>query len=324
MRRSFLVLWCLCSGTVSAQHLATGHSAITPPVWAYPVSKPLPAITEVADAHEPQGLPGATVRFSKAQLRDRYQAPDWRPDAHPPMPTVVEKGRNPGVFACGFCHLPTGTGRPENANLTGLTEAYIKQQLADMKSGARKSSVAAMSPQNNMVANAVNITDAEVDAAVRYFTSLPVRSFVSVVESAQVPSTEPRGWMLVPTAAAVMEPIGQRIIELAQDVRLVELRDPDVRYVAHVPPGSIEAGRKLMTDNTRGAACTTCHGADLRGMGDVPRLAGRSPSYLVRQMIDFASGARNGAVAGPMVEASNRLTPAQRIGFAAYAGSLTP
>jgi hypothetical protein len=42
------------------------------------------------------------------------------------------------VFACGFCHLPNGLGRPENSSLAGLPASYIVQQVADFKSGARK------------------------------------------------------------------------------------------------------------------------------------------------------------------------------------------
>ncbi len=329
MRQLHIASLVLCAGLAwtsrsKAQSTAAGPSAIDMPVWAYPVSKPVPPIAEVPDAHRPQGLPGSSVEFSKAQLRDLYKAPDWRPAAHPPMPTVVASGRNPGVFACGFCHLPTGTGRPENANLTGLTVAYIKQQVADFKSGARKSSIAAMSPPANMARTAVNVSDEELESAARYFATLPVRSFVSVVESAEVPVTEPRSWMLVATGADTVEPIGERIIELARQPHLVELRDPEVRYVAHVPPGSIERGRQLASDSSRGAACMACHGADLKGLGDVPRLAGRSPSYLVRQMIDFASGARRGALAGPMVEVAKSLTNVDRVALAAYFASVAP
>ena len=41
-------------------------------------------------------------------------------------------------------------------------------------------------------------------------------------------------------------------------------------------------------------ACGACHGADLKGLGPVPGIAGRSPSYLVRQMYDMQAGARKG------------------------------
>lgn len=297
---------------------------VAPPSWAYPVSKLPPPIAELPDAQVPQRLPGSAASYSKAQLRNLYQAPDWRPEGRGPMPPIVASGRNPGVFACGYCHLPSGTGRPENANLTGLTPAYIAQQIADFRSGARRSTVAAMLPQAVMARHAKNITEAEVDAAARYFAALPVRSLVTVVESATVPRAEPRGWMLVPVEGGGSEPIGERIVELPRDVEAVELRDPAVGYVAHVPPASIERGRRLAADAGRGAPCVSCHGADLRGVADIPRLAGRSPSYLMRQLVDFASGARNGAAAAAMVEVARTLPAPDMLALVAYAASLPP
>ena len=297
---------------------------ITVPVWAYPVSKPPPPLGEVPDAQVAQRVPGSTVEYSKAQLRNLYQAPDWRPDGHSPMPAIVVGGRNPGVFACGYCHLPTGTGRPENANLTGLSASYITQQLADFKSGARKSSVAAMLPQALMIRNAKNATDAEVESAARYFASLPVRSLVTVIETDTVPRTEPRGWMLMPVEAGGSEPIGQRIIEVPSDVRLVELRDPAIGFTSYVPRGSLEKGRQLSADTSRGPACVSCHGNDFKGVADIPRLAGRSPSYLMRQLTDFASGVRNGTLGAAMVETAKRLSEAEMIALAAFASSLPP
>jgi len=37
-------------------------------------------------------------------------------------------------------------------------------------------------------------------------------------------------------------------------------------------------------------ACATCHGADLKNLGPVPGIVGRSPSYLVRQLYDMQAG----------------------------------
>ena len=41
-------------------------------------------------------------------------------------------------------------------------------------------------------------------------------------------------------------------------------------------------------------ACGVCHGADLKGLGAVPPLAGRSPSYTVRQLFDLQRLANDG------------------------------
>ena len=71
-------------------------------------------------------------------------------------------------------------------------------------------------------------------------------------------------------------------------------------------------------------ACTVCHGNDLRGLGPVPPLAGRSPSYVARQLYDMQHGNRNGLwtplMAGPLA----RLGPEDLLTAAAYLASLDP
>ena len=56
-----------------------------------------------------------------------------------------------------------------------------------------------------------------------------------------------------------------------------------------------------MTGNTivqgKTTACGTCHGLDLHGVADVPPIAGRSPSYLARQLFDIQRKTRNGVSA---------------------------
>ena len=107
------------------------------PYWAYPVTdKKFPAPDSTQIGH----LPGTKVTFTRAGVNDRFNAPDWHPESHPKMPDIVAHGRKPGVFACGYCHLPNGQGRPENASVAGQPIEYIVQQVADMRSGRRKSS----------------------------------------------------------------------------------------------------------------------------------------------------------------------------------------
>ena len=67
------------------------------------------------------------------------------------MPAVVARGRKPDVLACGFCHRADGPGGPENASLAGLSADYIVQQMADFKSGARKTSVPERAPPALMI-----------------------------------------------------------------------------------------------------------------------------------------------------------------------------
>jgi cytochrome c553 len=70
--------------------------------------------------------------------------------------------------------------------------------------------------------------------------------------------------------------------------------------------------------------CGVCHGPDLKGMGPVPGLAGRSPSYLVRQMYDMQVGARKGIWTDLMKPVVSPLTDDDMIAIAAYLASRTP
>src|SRR5438445_13655799 len=113
------------AGTAAAQ---TGNA---PPIWAYPV------MISAAPAAKPddtvkKSLPGSKLHFTDAGVNDRFNVPDWFPRAHPPLPDVVAHGRKPDVFACGYCHLPNGQGRPENASLAGQPGDYRVQQVAEM------------------------------------------------------------------------------------------------------------------------------------------------------------------------------------------------
>lgn len=302
--------------------LATTMPAIADeafPHWAYPVNPP--GLKPPPDDGAQHTVPGSIQRFTLTQIRDLFKAPDWHPQDHPAMPDIVALGRKPNVFACGYCHLPNGLGRPENAGLAGLPASYIVQQVADFKSGARKSAEPDSLPVNFMIAVAKAASDEEVKAAAEYFSALRPQRWIEVVESAEVPVTHVQGWMLVPNATLAMEPIGQRLIEVPVDLERTELRDARSPFRAYVPPGSLARGKQL----AEGApACTTCHGAGLRGLGPVPALAGRSPSYLFRQLHDLKHGFRRGPWSPLMQPVVATLTQADMIALAAYAASLEP
>jgi cytochrome c553 len=91
-----------------------------------------------------------------------------------------------------------------------------------------------------------------------------------------------------------------------------------------VPIGSVKAGEALVKSGgaSRTAACAGCHGADLKGLGMVPRIAGRSPSYIVRQLFDIQSGARVGAGVAPMQEVVKHLNVDDLVSIAAYLATL--
>lgn len=306
-----------------------GAQAPEPPPWAFTVNAPASSSGTASRPDDgPHKVPGSAAAFTTAEIRDAFNPPDWHPEAHPPMPTAVAHGRKPALRACGFCHLPNGQGRPENASLAGLPAAYIIQQMADFKSGARRSSEPRMGPPKAMIADAQAATDEEVREAAEYFASFPYRKWVRVVESATVPKTRVAGWMHVPLTGpeAGEEPIGQRIIEMPEDRERTELRDASSGFVAYVPPGSVARGRTLVQTGgeRRTVACGVCHGADLKGLGPVPPLAGRSPSYTVRQLFDLQQGARRGPWSALMKAAVEQLTVEDMIAIAAYTASLEP
>ena len=319
MRSIWLALLATALGTLAAPTLADGPL----PQWAYPVNPP--GLKPPPDDGVPRRLPGSARSFTLTQIRDLYAAVDWYPDEHPPMPPVVATGRNPGVFACGFCHLPNGQGRPENSSLAGLPAEYIVQQLADFRSGARRSSEPASLPINLMIAVAKATDEADVKIAAEYFSALRPKPWIRVVETDSVPRTQVAGWMLVASEPRTMEPIGQRIIEMPENLERTELRDPASGFIAYVPSGSVEKGRVLAEGGAgRTTACAMCHGTDLRGLGPVPPLAGRSPSYIVRQLHDIRHGSRNGPWTKLMQGVVAQLDEADLVAIAAYTASLAP
>jgi cytochrome c553 len=296
--------------------------APAPPPWAYTVNPPpAPGATPPAPDPTPKQVPGSSASFPVAQTRDAFNPPDWYPDSHSPMPEAVAHGRRPEMRACGFCHLTSGQGRPENAGVAGLPAAYIVQQMSDFKNGLRKSAEPKMGPPNAMIQDAKAANDEDVRTAAAYFASVPFKKWIRVVESANAPKTRIAGSMHVPTGDG-MEPLGQRIIEVPEDLARTELRDGASGFVAYVPVGSIQKGQALVSGWT--VACGTCHGPDLKGLGPVPPLAGRSPSYTVRQLFDFQQGVRRGAWSPLMKAAVDKLTIDDLIAIAAYTSSLEP
>ena len=303
------------------------------PRWAYAVtpapaspSGPLPPAATAAKEQPLEHVPGSKAGYTRRQIASLQVVPDWFPQEHPPMPDVVAKGRVPGVGACGHCHLPTGMGRPENQSVAGLPEAYMLQQIEDFRSGARKSSEPHMASVNNMILTSKSATDEEIKAGTSYFASLKPHKWIRVVETDRVPLTKIESLMLVVTDASKTEPIGDRVIEVSEDIEQTELRNPTSGFVAYVPAGSLERGESLVKTggNEQTIPCTSCHGTDLRGAGNVPSIAGRSPSQMTRQLIDFKTGARNGEGAALMKGPVAKLTIRDIVAITGYLASLEP
>jgi len=320
MRNCFVVLAAVYL-TVGAQVLARADNPL--PVWAYPVNPP--GLKPAQDDGALKRVPNSEAAYTVTQVRDLFSPPDWHPDNHPSMPDVVGRGNKPGQFACGFCHLPNGLGRPENSSLAGLSATYIAQQVADFRSGARKSSEPASLPVNLMIAVAKLVSEEDTKVAAEYFASLKPVPWIRVVETEAVPKTKVGGWMLIADDSGGTEPIGQRIIEMPENLERTELRDSASGFIAYVPAGSIRKGEQLVANRTgKMTPCAICHGADLKGLGPVPALAGRSPSYVVRQLYDMREGVRKGQWSALMKSVVAAMSDEDMVAIAAYTASLAP
>jgi cytochrome c553 len=287
------------------------------PDWAFPVSdKVLPPAQDDGKA---KTAPGSTKTYTRAQIDDLFNPPDWYPDLHPPMPPVVAHGNGTTVRACGACHLPTGTGHDESAYLAGLPAAYLSRQMADYKSGDRQGS-------GTMIAIAKAITAAEVQEAAQYFAALKPRPWIRVVETDTVPKTYiGAGNKRLRRPEGGSEPIGHRIIEIPENEEVVLNRDPRLGFIAFVPKGSIAKGRALVTTGGgKTLPCAICHGPNLQGLGEVPPIAGRQANYIVRQLWSIQNGERSGNSAALMQAVVAKLSIDDMLAIAAYTASRTP
>jgi cytochrome c553 len=268
----------------------------------------------------------STRTYTAAETRDTFNIADWHPDEHPPMPDVVSHGRRPDVRACGYCHLANGFGKPENAPLAGQPADYIVQQMRDYRDGRRMGSEPRVVGPALMVAIAKAATDDEIRIAAEYFASVRRKPWIRVVEADMVPVTRNTGVMYAVIEGGGTEPIGNRILEVAENYAATELRDGGSGFIAYAPPGSVAKGQALVTTggNGRTIACGICHGPDMRGLGAVPSIAGRSPSYMARQIYDFKNGTRNGPSATLMTGVVAQLTDEDIVNIFAYLGSLAP
>jgi len=328
--RRFVTLGCAAGLSVAStlgQNTGGGgdEMKVKPPSWAYPLGASAPQAFRKEDG-KPLQAEGSKLSYTRAEIADLMRVADWFPEAHPAMPGIVAKGRAPGVYACAYCHLPNGLGRPENASIAGLPVEYIVQQVADFKSGSRRSSEPRFASVNYMVALSHEVTADEVRVAAGYFSSLKATPWIRVVEADEVPKTRIAGMMLVLAESGGTEAIGQRVIEVPEDPEQTELRNARSGFVAYVPKGSLERGGALVKTGGDGMtlACGMCHGATLQGMGKAPSIAGRSPSQMARQMIDIKNGVRNGAGAALMKSVVAQLTMDDIVAITGYLASLKP
>jgi cytochrome c553 len=282
------------------------------PDWAFNIpDKIQPA------AVRPEGIvkvPGSAKEYEAAKIAGNANPPDWFPDEHPAAPRPVTGGT--GVrFACGSCHLMSGQGHPEAADIAGMPAAYLVRQMAYYKTGTRKD-------DERMGPIAKIVPEEDVRQAAAYFASLKPGPWVKIIETATPPktfiATAGRHRQLDPNGGT--EPIGHRILEIPVDPFRTELRDPHSGFIAYVPPGSITRGEAL----AKSGQCTLCHGDALKGKAEVPRLAGLQPLYVARQLFDMRYGSRAGEAVAPMKPVVANLSDDDIIALSSYLGSLPP
>ena len=326
------------------------HALADMPLWAYGIT----TLPQPGDTAKPQGwgrqfnpaidhdeqlkpvlhVPGSSRTYARIDLDDWANAVDWFPDEHAPMPDVVQHGSaslGEKKRACAFCHRVSGGGRPENAPVAGLSVEYFLRQLEDFRSGRRHSTDPRKPNVPTMIAIAQAISPAEARAAAEYYAAQSGAPRIRIVESDRAPPLQLHGNLFVATGNERTEPLTDRIAEVLDGDHEQFNDDPHVGYMAYVPLGSIERGRALVAAGSSGAqtaaapaaqSCTACHGADFHGLGPALPLAGRSPSYLVRQLYDFKTGARDGSLAPLMKPVASRLNTQQMTDIAAYIASL--
>jgi cytochrome c553 len=315
------VVMCALAPLVIAGKLNAQEALKVPaglPDWAFNIPDKIQPT-----AIRPEGVvraPGSPKEYEWAKVAGNANPPDWFPDEHPPAPRAVTGGQ--GIrFACGSCHLMSGQGHPESADIAGQPAEYLIRQMTYYKAGTRMDD-ARMGP----IAKATS--DGDIRQAAEYFAALKPAAWVKVVETATPPktfiATAGRHRQLHPEGGT--EPIGRRILEIPADPYRTEIRDPHSGFIAYVPPGSLARGEALVKGGESGKTvpCAVCHGEGLKGLGEVPRLAGLQPLYVARQLFDLQHGSSAGKASELMKPVVANLSEDDIIAISSYLGSLPP
>ena len=275
-------------------------------------------------------VPGATLQFKRTDIANQYGPADWFPGDHPAMPEIVSHGRKDAMIAaCGLCHYPNGKGRQENAGVSGLPVSYFIQTMHDFRDGLRQNADPRKANTNRMIGFAKNMTEEEIKQAAEYFGAIKWDTpwITKVVETNTVPKIHNANGLFLAVEGNEKEPIAGRLLETPVHAESAEIiRDPHDGFVVYVPPGSLKKGKALVETGGNGKtiACAICHGEGLRGSGPVPPLAGRSPSYMARQLYDMQNGFRKGEWTSLMKPVVAKLTDEDLVSITGYIASLKP
>lgn len=288
------------------------------PEWSTP-ARGLAIESEIYNKDQKRTIEGSKLQYSQTEIDNKFSAPDWFPEQHSPMPEIVKFGKKPKVWACASCHLASGLGHPESSTLAGLSESYMIQQLEAFASGQR------IDYTGHMNRMAALLTKQEMQVISKWFATLKPRSFITVKEVSQVPTTyvDSTRMRKVNKSEKATIPLANRIIEVAQNESLVHKRAPYGAFISYVPVGSIAAGKTLVeTGNAKTIPCASCHGINLTGTAIAPSIAGNFGIYTVRQLHGFKAATRSSPQSVMMSPVVARLSDIDIINISAYLSSL--
>ena len=176
-------LVCALVSLLMAREVKAQQAELTVPAglpdWAFNIpDKVQPSAVKVEGIVK---APGSAKEYEATKIAGTANPPDWFPEEHPPAPRAVAGGQ--GIrFACGACHLMSGQGHPEAADIAGMPAAYLIRQMTYYKAGTRQDD-ARMGP----IAKATS--DEDVRQAAEYFAALKPSVWVKVIETATPPRT---------------------------------------------------------------------------------------------------------------------------------------
>jgi hypothetical protein len=309
---------------------ATAQAADEPPPWAYGFTTPPPpnAPRATPNPAQPQdnvvehSIEGSQRKFTRAKIANRFGPADWFPGDHPTMPLVVERGaKRANIYACNLCHYRTA-GRPENADVTGLTTYF--PDLKGFKNGARKTS----DPRkgNTGLMGILRSDDGRGDRGRRPASPRSPPSRGSRSSGRQRAEDQAAGGMYLVVEGAEGQGADRQPHHQTPTARTTpSSRNPRSSFTAYVPPGSLQKGEPWSKAPSSGRRSR---------LHDLPRLrparprpaaaAGRSPSYLTRQLYDMQHGNRNGAWTVLMAPVIAGMNADDVLNASAYLASLQP
>ena len=169
------------------------------------------------------------------------------------------------------------------------------------------------------------MTDEEIDDSAKYFAQQKLRAPRLRGREPAHSARRARGWIYKEVGGT--EDLGDRLLEVAHGHRAP--RAPRRPARIHGLRAARFAGARqtlLAIDRRQGQDADLRHlpPRQAQGTDKIPPIAGRSPTYLLRQMLAFKNGTRSGEAAKQMDPVIEKLELEDMIALAAYVGSLYP